>query len=207
MTNKVTKEEVKEFVSKIKDILQSILSEKHLDYGNGEVSVNTDADDLDTCEIVSEFIIEAPNHLSLVYLGDEIHTKPYEELIKMNKEDVKKDIWNTIKKSLRKEAYDKYDSIVHLAVSEGNPENVWGTNRNIDDFVDGQKDDLHFFEALALDVDPDQYQAALAIRSCEYYLEGYVSYDLNSSFKEFVEKFKEETGIDPDDDDIISDVL
>lgn len=38
MTNKVTKKEVKEFASKIKDILQSILSEKHLDYGNGEVS-------------------------------------------------------------------------------------------------------------------------------------------------------------------------
>lgn len=208
MTNKVaTEAEVKKFAREIKDVLQSIISEKHLDYGNGEVSVNTDADDLETCVIVSEFIIEAPNHLSLVYVGDEIHTKPYEELIKMSKEDIKKDIWNTIKKSLREEAYDEYDEITRLAKSEADPNDVWNSGKNVDDFVDEQKDDLHFFEALALDLDPDQYQAALAIRNCDYYLRGSVSYNLDSDFREFVEKFKEETGIDPDDDDIISDVL
>lgn len=207
MTNKVTKKEVKEFASKIKDILQSILSEKHLDYGNGEVSVNTDADDLDTCEIVSEFIIEAPHGLSLVYTDDDIHTKPYEELIKMDKKDIKEDIWNTIKKSLKERAYDKYDEITRLAKSEADPNNVWKSGKNVDDFVDDQKDDLHFLEALALDIDPDQYQAALAVRKCAYYLQDCTSYNLRSDFKEFTKKFKEETGIDPDDDDIISDVL
>lgn len=54
MTNKVaTETEVKEFANTVNDILYDILSEKFLDYGNGEVNVNTDADDLDTCEIVS----------------------------------------------------------------------------------------------------------------------------------------------------------
>ena len=208
MTNKVaTETEVKEFANTVNDILYDILSEKFLDYGNGEVNVNTDADDLDTCEIVSEFIIEAPHNLSLVYNDDDIHTKPYEELIKMNKEDIKKDIWNTIKKSLKERAYDEYDEITRLAKSEADPNDVWNSSKNVDDFVDEQKDDLHFFEALALDLDPDQYQAALAIRNCDYYLRGSVSYNLDSDFREFVEKFKEETGIDPDDDDIISDVL
>lgn len=208
MTNKVaTEAEVKKFAREIKDILQTISSEKHLDYGDGEVDVNTDADDLDTCEIVSEFVIEAPHGLSLVYIEEKIHTKPYEELIKMSKEDIKKDIWNTIKKSLREEAYDEYDEITRLAESEADRNNVFESGKSIDDFVDEQKDDLHFFEALALDLDPDQYQAALAIRNCDYYLRGSVSYNLDSDFREFVEKFKEETGIDPDDDDIISDVL
>lgn len=208
MTNKVaTEAEVKKFAREIKDILQTISSEKHLDYGDGEVDVNTDADDLDTCEIVSEFVIEAPHGLSLVYIEEEIHTKPYEELIKMSKEDIKKDIWNTIKKSLREEAYDEYDEITRLAKSEADRNNVFESGKSIDDFVDEQKDDLHFFEALALDIDPGQYQAALAVRKCAYYLQDCTSYNLRSDFKEFTKKFKEETGIDPDNDDIISDVL
>lgn len=208
MTNKVaTETEVKRFAREIRDILQSIVSEKHLDYGDGEVSVNTDADDLDTCEIVSEFVIEAPHGLSLVYLEEEIHTKPYEELIKLSKEDIKKDIWNTIKKSLREDAYDEYDEITRLAKSEADRNNVFESGKSVDDFVDEQKDDLHFFEALALDIDPGQYQAALAVRKCAYYLQDCTSYNLRSDFKEFTKKFKEETGIDPDDDNIISDVL
>lgn len=208
MTNKVaTEAEVKRFAREIRDILQTISSEKHLDYGDGEVDVNTHADDLDTCEIVSEFVIEAPHGLSLVYTEDEIHTKPYEELIKMSKEDIKKDIWNTIKKSLREEAYDEYDEITRLAKSEADRNNVFESGENVDDFVDEQKDDLHFFEALALDIDPGQYQAALAVRKCAYYLQDCTSYNLRSDFKEFTKKFKKETGIDPDDDDIISDVL
>lgn len=208
MTNKVaTEAEVKKFAREIRDILQTISSEKHLDYGDGEVDVNTDADDLDTCEIVSEFVIEAPHGLSLVYTEEEIHTKPYEELIKMSKEDIKKDIWNTIKKSLREEAYDEYDEITRLAESEADRNNVFESGKSIDDFVDEQKDDLHFFEALALDIDPGKYQAALAVRKCAYYLQDCTSYNLRSDFKEFTKKFKEETEIDPDNDDIISDVL
>ena len=202
-----TTEEVKKFTKTVKKVLKGIIKSKHLDYGNDEVSVNTDADDLDNCEIVQEFIIEAPNHMTLVYEDSDIHTKSYKELIKMNEEDISKDIWNTIRKSLKDDAVNEYDEITRLAKTEAEPSNVFKTGLDVNDFIDGQKDDLHFFEALALDLNPDQYQAALAIRNCEYYLNGYVSYNLSSKFKEFVEKFKKETGIDPDDDNIISDIL